>query len=295
MSGGQEITQELSLGDVVSKTFNLYRRDFSQYLVLFLVVEAIIGVFTTVVQHAIHLPVLVAGATTQQVLNWAPGFFGAFFALFGLIAIVTWVFFPVAIGAAVKLSSEQIKKEPTDFATSIKFAVSKLVWIWVVGIVTGIIVVLGLIALVVPGIILTIMFSLVLPVVLLESPGVLESLGRSRKLVGNRWLKTLALIIVFGIIIGIASAIVGLISSPFGIASSLVSSVLSAFYLPLIPIFLTVYYYSNAARIAPPQPGQTPFAPVQTVQAGMKFCPNCGTQLASASTFCTKCGARQPA
>jgi len=26
--------------------------------------------------------------------------------------------------------------------------------------------------------------------------------------------------------------------------------------------------------------------------AGMKFCPNCGTQLAASATFCTKCGAK---
>ena len=212
-----------------------------------------------------------------------------------MTAIVTWVFFPVAIGSAVKLASEQIEKERADFEASVRFAISKLIWIWVVGIVAGIIVCLGLIALIVPGIILAIMFSLVLPVVIIESPGVLESLGRSRKLVSRRWLKTLALIIVFGIIIGIASAIVGAISGPFGNASTVVSSILSAFYLPVIPIALTVYYYSNGARIAPPQLSQAAVAPSPTVRAGMKFCPNCGTQLASTATFCTKCGAKQPA
>ena len=40
---------------------------------------------------------------------------------------------------------------------------------------------------------------------------------------------------------------------------------------------------------APYQPAG-PMAP----QPGMKFCPNCGTQLAAAATFCSKCGAKQP-
>jgi hypothetical protein len=295
MSSGQRITQELGLGEVVSKTFKLYQRDFWKYVILFAVVEAIVGVFTTVVRRAITLPTLPANSTTQQALNWAPGFFGALISMVALIAIVTLVFFPVAVGSAVKLASDQIESDQADLEASVRFAISRLVPIWLVSIVAGIIVGLGLIALLVPGIILAIMFSLVLPVVMIERPGILESLGRSRKLVSGRWLKTLALMIVFGIITGIASAIVSAISGPFGIASTVVSSVLSAFYLPVIPIALTVYYYSNVARIAPPQTSQAPVILTPTAQTGMKFCPDCGTQLVSSAMFCPKCGAKQPA
>lgn len=183
-----------------------------------------------------------------------------------------------------------------DVATSVRFAVSRIVWIWAVGLVVVIIVLVGFIALVVPGIILSMTFSLVLPAIIIEGAG-FESLDRSRKLVGQRWLKTLALVIVFGIIIGVASAIASAISAPFCAASTIVSSILSAFYLPLVPIALTVYYYSNAARIAPPpQIGHAPAAPATTtatLHAGTKLCPSCGTRIASTATSCSKCGARQ--
>ncbi len=296
MSSGQGIAQELSIGDVISKTFELYRRDFSKYLMLFVVVEAIIGVLTTLVQRAVVLPALLpADATPQEFINWAPGFFGALITLIALIAIVTWLFYPISIGAAVKLASQEVVTGQADLVVSVRFAVSRIVWIWAVGLVVGITVLVGFIALVVPGIILSMMFSLVLPAIIIEGAG-FESLDRSRKLVSQRWLKTLALVIVFGIIIGVTSAIASAISAPFGAASTIVSSILSAFYLPLVPIALTVYYYSNAARIAPPpQIGQAPAAPATTttLQAGTKFCPSCGTQIASTATFCSKCGARQ--
>jgi len=153
---------------------------------------------------------------------------------------------------------------------------------------------LGFIALIVPGIILAIMFALSIPVLLTENKGVLESMGRSRELVGHRWLKTFATFIVIGIIFVIASLIVSAISGPFAVGSPVVSGVLSAFYQPIIPIALTVYYYSNLARITQLPASQTTMAPSATVQAGMKFCPNCGTQLASSAAFCSKCGAKQP-
>lgn len=42
------------------------------------------------------------------------------------------------------------------------------------------------------------------------------------------------------------------------------------------------------------QPGQGPPAPPGPVaQAGMKYCPNCGTQMAASVLFCPKCGTKQ--
>ncbi len=109
---------------------------------------------------------------------------------------------------------------------------------------------------------------------------------------GNRWLKTFGTFLVMGIIIAIAAAIVSLISAAFGAADSVVSGLLSAFYQPLIPILLAVYYYSNRARLAPIAQNQIPPPPPPGKATGPRFCPNCGTQLAANPTFCPSCGAR---
>ncbi|MGI0080305.1 MAG: zinc-ribbon domain-containing protein [Nitrososphaerales archaeon] len=293
MSGSEIITQEMDFGELVSKTFELYRRDFSKYVILFVVVEAIVGVLSLLVRLAVVLPAIPpANAPPQQLMNWLPGFLGALISLIALTAIISWILYPIAYGGAVKMASEEIEKGQAELVASVRFAISRIVWLWAVGFVVGVIVLLGLVALIIPGIILGIMFSLVIPVIIIESSG-FKSLSRSRQLVSHRWLKTFALFIVFGIIIGIASAIVNAITAVFGVASTVVSSILSAFYLPLIPILLTVYYFSNVARIAPPQMGEAPTAPGVMPQAGMKFCPNCGTQLASTTMFCPTCGSKQ--
>jgi hypothetical protein len=227
-----------------------------------------------------------------------PGFFGALITLIAFSAILALVFYPLSEGGAIKLASEEIVTGQTDLVASVRFAISRMVWIWAVSIVVGIIVFCGLIALIVPGIILAIMFSLVLQVVMIERAG-FESLGRSRKLVSQRWLKTFALLIVFGIIFAIASIIVSAISGLFGVANTIVSSILSDFYLPLFPIALTVYYYSNAARIGSPQLAQAPTAPTQQptfqsdASAGLsptRFCASCGSPLQADSKFCRNCG-----
>ena len=295
MPEAQGITHEMTVGEVISKTFDLYRRDFVKYLVVFLIVEAIIGVLTALVRSAVVLPTLATGATLQDILNWLPGFFRALFYLVALSIIISLVFGTVATGSAIKMTSQVIEKGQADLGASVRFTVSKLLSLWALSIVVGVIVGLGFIALFVPGIILAIMFSLAVPALLIENTGVLETMGRSRKLVGHRWGKSFVLFLVFGIIVAIAGFIVGLISAPFGFAGSIVSSLLSAFYTPLIPIALTIYYYSNVARLAPPQVSQAPMAPAAAgVQPETKFCPRCGYHMASWASVCPKCGAQQP-
>ena len=292
MQPEQSIRRELSLGDVISKTFELYRRDFTKYFVIFAVVGAIIGIVTALARQTFPLPTLPPNPTPQQVSNWFPGFLGALVLLVALIFIVTAVFSPIAQGTAIKLASEQIEKGHSEIGTSVRFAVSKLLWIWALSIVVGVIVTLGLIALIVPGIILGIMFSLAFPVLLIENKGVLESMGRSRELVSHRWLKTFATFLVLAIVNIVASAIVSAISGLLGVAGPIVNGFLSAFYQPLFPILLTVYYYSNLARITPLPADQMPTGPTTMAKAGMKFCPTCGTQLVSSATSCFQCGAR---
>ena len=290
------ITRELGVGEVVSKTFELFRRNFVKYTVLFLVVEIIIGLVSIFAYNAFPLPTLPTGATSQQVLNWAPGFFTNLVYLVGVIGIVSLVFGTIAYGSTIKMASEEVEGKPVDLGAAVRFAASKMLWIWALGIIVSIIVGLGLIALIIPGIILAIMFCLSFQALLIENAGVVRSLGRSRELVGHRWLKTFATFLVVGIIVLIASVVVGAISAPFGYWSRLVSSILSSFYLPIVPVATTVFFYSNRARISPVQTGSGPgmAAPGPIAAPGMKFCSNCGAQLAATATFCSKCGAKQP-
>src|SRR6266516_1866003 len=293
MQPEQGIGRELGLGEVISKTFEVYRRDFVKYFVLFAIVGVIVQVATTLAMQAFPRPApLPLNPTPQQFSNYLSALFEALFVLLAVIFVVNIIFSTIAECSAIKFASEQITKGPVDFGASIRLVASKLLSIWALSIVVGVIVFLGLIALIVPGIILAIMFSLALPVLLIENKGVTESMGRSRQLVSHRWAKTFGTFLVLGIIVLVASLIFSAITAPLGIIGPVVNGLLSAFYHPLFPILMVVYYYSNLARISQPPPGPMWTVPGTTAQPGMKFCPNCGTQLPSSATFCTKCGSK---
>ena len=289
---GEKITQELSLGEVLSKTLDFYRRGFAKFLIPFLIVDVITSVVGILIRDAVVPPIIFEGSTNQQFQSWFFSYFGAIILLAALVLIVGLVFGTIAAATAIKLTSDQIEKGQAELGPSVRFAVSKLVSIWIVSLIIGIIVFLGIIALIVPGVILAIMFSLALPVLLIEQLGISSSMRRSRELVGHRWLKTFVLFLVVGILIGIASFIANTIGGLFGSASSIVSGILSAFYAPIVPIVLVVYYYSNVARLAP-SISQPPTPPDTGASSGTKFCSNCGTKLDSGVMFCPACGTKQ--
>jgi len=181
-----------------------------------------------------------------------------FLALAFILGIISWIIGNVISGVCVKCASDLIEKGKASLGESFNFTVYKLPSLLIATLITGILVALGLLALIVPGIILYIMFYLVIPAIMIENIGALDSLSRSRRLVSNRWLKTFVLALIVGLIIGIAAFVVNLIMAPLGIYRSLVGSVITAFVQPIIPISLTVYYYSMLAkeqqRIPPPPP-----------------------------------------
>src|SRR2546428_1981882 len=293
MQPEQGISRELSFGEIFSKTFQVYRRYFAKYFVLFAIVGVIIQVVTTLAMQAFVRPApLPLNPTPQQFSSYLSSLFEVLFLLLAVIFLVNVIFSTIAQGGAIKMASDEITKGEVNTGASVRFAVSKLLSIWALSIIVGIIVFLGLIALIVPGIILAIMYSLALPVLLIENKGVTESMGRSRQLVGHRWAKTFGTFLVLGIIVLIASLIFSTITAPLGIIAPVVNGILSALYQPLFPILLAVYYYSNLARTAPATAAQMPMGSTSSFQAGMKLCPSCGTQNLPSATFCTKCGAR---
>lgn len=249
---------ELTIGEIITQTFALYSEKFTQYLIPFLIAGAITGMFTIAVNYAITIPAnLPSTATPQEILNWLPGYLSAVLAIAFLTGIIGWIISYIAEGITIKFASDTLEKGQANLQASFNFTISRLLSLLAVSIITGILIIIGLIAFVVPGIILAIMFSLVVPAIIIENVGALESLSRSRLLVSDRWLKTFGLLLLLYIIIGIVSALLGLITTPFGLASPLVSSILTAFIQPILPIGLTLYYYSMIARATPQEPTQT--------------------------------------
>jgi hypothetical protein len=251
----KNLQRELSIGEILTQTFNLYSRNFAHYPVPFLVAGLLTGLVTLAVRLAIVIPEAPANPTSQLLLAWFPTFIVASLTSLFLSGIVGWIVNSFTTGITIKFTSDMLEKGQASLQASFNFTLTKVFYLLAASIITGVIIVLGFIALIVPGIILVLMFSLVYPVIMLEGTGVFGSLYRSRVLVSNRWLKTLGLLLVVGIIVATVNGAAVLIAGQFGqVVSPLITGILTAFVTPIIPIATTLYYYSMKARTLPPPP-----------------------------------------
>ncbi len=208
-------------------------------------------------RSAIVIPPAPVHPTSQQLLAWFPTYLTATVTSLFLSGIVSWIANSITTGITIKSTSDMLERGQANLQNSFNFTLTKVLPLLAASIITGVLIVLGFIALVIPGIILVLMFSLVYPAIMLEGIGVLGSLSRSRELVSNRWLKTFGLLLLLGIIVAIVNGVFGLIATPFGVVSPLISGILTAFITPIFAIATTLYYYSMKARTRPPSSAQT--------------------------------------
>jgi hypothetical protein len=249
--------RELTIKETLSSAFNLYKSNFITFFIPMLMAGVVNGIMAIVV-----------GYSTANLAALASEGFTSFFwiSLVNLLpavmvsALVSWVIGTLARGICVKYASDITTKGHADIRKTLGFVARKLVSLLSVALLTGIIIGVGLIALLVPGIILNLMFYLVVPVIIAENVGALESLSRSRMLVRKRWMKTFLLGLSVEIVVVSVSFLAGQISNllPFDLYNVFVSSILSTVATPIIPISSTIYYYSMLARERPPSFSASP-------------------------------------
>jgi len=289
--------RELSIGEIISGSFNLYSARFVDFLVPYLFAALVTGIFSMAINLMLPMPPMPSipepTAPPEELVRWLGVLLQRLAILIAvaiLIGFVSWIVGTIVSGIAIKYASDLLEKGDANLQVGFNFTVSRLASLLAAGIITGVLIIIGLICLIVPGIIIAIMFTLVTPVIIIERMGALDSLGRSRRLVSRRWGKTFAVLLLVYLIIGIAAVIASRIVSPLGPAGSITSNLITALIQPVLPIALAFLYYSMAAKEAalaqPPPPPVVPQAPT----APSKDCPHCGRQIPLDSRFCPHCG-----
>jgi hypothetical protein len=167
--------------------------------------------------------------------NAPPSGLGALhFGTFGLIWVMAVTLQYFLTGVIVYGALRYLQGEKAGYAACLGRGFRRFVPIVAVAVVSTVLITIGTALVIVPGIIIALMICLAVPVLMVESPGILGSLSRSRELTkGYRWhLFGLFLIAI------VATAVINIIVPlPF----ELVSSDLATFVGAIIQLFTTVF------------------------------------------------------
>jgi len=252
-------SRELSIGEILSLTLNLYLSKFLQFFLPFLIAGIITGLSMYAIMSSFPLPEQPsANAPYEEIFEWLVALLTTAIIVTVLSALVTLIVTTPTTGIVTKYASDQIERGTSNLGASLNFTISKLPSLLIAQFITGILTAIGMLLFFIPGIIISIMFLLIIPAIIVEQKGAFESLGRSRRLVRNRWLKTFVLILVVGIILGTVIGIVNLLTLPLNTTypniSFLIINIAFSFVAPISPIAITYLYYAMVARETPPPP-----------------------------------------
>lgn len=200
----------LTVGEILDVAIKIYRERFKPMARAVLVVVAPVAVLTALVQLSLSPsgstdPFGPVDATGQPTVDG--GDLWALIAGFLAVALLSYVAAQLATAASFKLVAGAYLDEAPDWRASLRYAVGRLgslVWLTME---FGFLLVLGLLALIVPGVYLYVAWSVAIPVLLLEDRRGFSALKRSKELVKGRWWSVLGAIVVSGILAGIVQSV----------------------------------------------------------------------------------------
>jgi hypothetical protein len=210
MEAGQTVggARPLSIGEILDAAIKLYRRN----AVTLWKIVALIVVPVQVIDRVVFAATLPSDLYAHDGTLYSytgQSSTNAIAAIVGLLLLLLAAL--MAVGALSKCLLDAYIGRTPDWRESLRLALSRsgsLVWL---AIVESILLALGFVALVLPGIWMFVVWSVAVPALMFEGLGGLKALGRSFDLVRGRWWATFGALLVAVLLVIVVQVVLGLI------------------------------------------------------------------------------------
>lgn len=219
----------MTIRTVLDEAWTLFTRFFGRFFLIGLVVFAVVNLAYALLVEAISADDDAATVTL---------------AIVGLAATIvgtTW------LQGAFVYAVQDARDGTFDATLGEVFArvSSSIVPLFVAGLLAGIGIAFGLILLVIPGLFLLTMWAVIAPVIVVERKSALDSFGRSRELVRGHGWTVFAIVIITGLLSGIAN---GILQAAFSFLPRFLeilvgATVAQAVVAPFVAIALAITYF----------------------------------------------------
>ncbi|MDQ4098468.1 MAG: hypothetical protein M3144_11455, partial [Actinomycetota bacterium] len=203
----------LSIGEILDVAIKIYRERFSHLVKAVVVVVGPVSLLGALVQVSVG-PEQSNFLTTPDATidpTAEPTFDGgdvwAFLAGILVVGLLSFVAAQVATAASFKLVSGAYLDAQPDWRESLRFALAKLGSLIWLAFLTGLLVGLGILACIIPGVYFYGLWTVAVPVLLFEELRGRQAMKRSRALVTGRWWPTVAAVLVATILASIVQAV----------------------------------------------------------------------------------------
>jgi hypothetical protein len=228
------MNRSIDIGSVISRTFSIYADQASVLLPASAAVFVVVGLVSALL--IVIAPVLAILA-------------------FVVILVGTTLFTGMVVELVADVQDGRRDATVGQLLNAVTPVIGQLI---IVGFVAGVGILIGFVLIIIPGLILITIWAVVAPVIVLERPGGLKPLARSRELVkGNGW-QVFGVIVVLVLGVGIVSGIIEAIGDSGGTAVGVVVRVIvEIFTAPISALAASVLYFELRGPTTTPTPGES--------------------------------------
>ena len=242
----------LGFGEILNQGINVFREHFVLIAGSFAAVYLPVQLAFQIIMYFLvtsRIPDDGANMTPEQLMA-ATSSVAVAAAIAGIVGgIVSFIAYTVAEGALIHSAAKSYLGEQETVGTSVSFGLSRVVPRLLTGLLKGVIIVIGLILFIVPGVYFLFRYALTSSVVVIEGRSGMAALGRSKELMS--YSGHIYQLIGLGLIcalIGFAIGMpVGLLGD--GIIAAIVTSVLQTLVSAFTATVFVVFYFSARCRI----------------------------------------------
>ena len=238
----------MGIGDILDTTFRLYRMNFVPFMTTSLIVFVPYAVLMLFIKIGMAPTIIETedGPMQQESI-------GASLVFFLGMVLTALIVRPLVMGALTYQISAAYLGEQLSAVDSFRLASKRILSLLGTQILSGIVIFLGLLLLIVPGIIFSLWFLVLTPVVFLDLLGGTKALSRSKELMkgnlGKGFLLSLILQLlgfVVGFVVVLPFTLIGTLSNP--IWNGLPETAAEAILLPFVTAPFTLLYYDLRIR-----------------------------------------------
>ena len=203
--------QPRGLGDILSAAFEIYKNNAAKLITIVAIVvvplQFVLHFLTGVAFAAKKEQVVIGNITVNTVAARSKGIV----LLAGLVALLIVVVTTSALAAAITRAAAQTTiGDPVDVSASYSFGFKRFGTVFGASLLVGLVVAIGFIFLIVPGVYLWTIFAVTIPVVVIEGQGVTGAMSRSSTLAKGQFWHVLGTMFVAAILAGIVNSIISL-------------------------------------------------------------------------------------
>ncbi|TMK36463.1 MAG: hypothetical protein E6G58_05475 [Actinobacteria bacterium] len=243
--GGGSIPQR-GLGDILSVAFEVYKANAAKLIqIVAIVVIPLTFIMALLTQVAFKQH---CDAAHVNSLYNCTASFGRSLLISAITYFIAVAIQQLLIGALTRGAAGALIGRDVDVSASYQYAFSRLGPLIGLALLVALVVGVGFILLVIPGIIILVFLAVSVPAFIIEGLGVTDSMSRSWKLVSGSWWHTLAVILVAAIIAGVINGILTAIGGNSFFGAWILSAIAQIITAPFVALVSVVLYVDLRAR-----------------------------------------------